>query len=202
MKRLIQVLTSSLCVFVLAGLVGCPFSTDPSETDPVPVPPKFLSRTSPKNLLENLKASYEERDIAEYDSLLARDFTFFLSPDDQHIEERFDRQQEIGVHENMFDGELVQDLRLTFDPVHESNIVLDEEKSTPDDTWYTTVITNVDLYLFGATPGHPDEPAQGYQMENGQEQFWFRKTGWTDAEGDSIWTIVEWEEIGVGGGGT
>ncbi|MCK4305499.1 MAG: hypothetical protein KAY24_14780 [Candidatus Eisenbacteria sp.] len=202
MKRLIQVLTSSLCVFVLAGLVGCPFSTDTRKTDPEPFKPTFLPRTSPKNLLENLKVAYDERDITEYDSLLAGDFTFILSPDDQNIAECFDRQQEIGVHENMFDGELVQTLRLTFDRVMESNIVFDEVKSTLEDPWYTTVIMNVDLFLFGVTPSHPDEPAQGYEMDNGQEQFWFRKNGWTDTEGDSIWTIVEWQEISVGGGGT
>jgi hypothetical protein len=182
-------------------LAGCPFSTEPEKKDGNGnIESKFKPRTSPENLLYNLRMAYDERDLSEYDSLLASDFTFFLSPDDIHIAERFNRFEEIEAHQNLFDADLVQQLRLTFDDVTSADVSLDPAKTSVQDSLWTTTLTNVDLYLFGKTPNeHPDEPPGAYQMDDGQEQFWFRRNSWKNPQtGDYIWTIVEWQELGTG----
>ncbi|MCK4305372.1 MAG: hypothetical protein KAY24_14130 [Candidatus Eisenbacteria sp.] len=177
------------------------YSTGVCASAEVPLPaPLFLPRTSPENLIANLRVAYDEWDLAEYDSLFAADFIFFLMPDDQHIAEHFDRELEIAIHGNLFDTEFVQTLILMFETVTGEDITLDEARSTPQDSLWTAVMTNVDLLVFGVTPGHPYEHPMGYEMEDGQEQFWFRKNAWTDpGSGEQVWTIVEWREIYTGG---
>lgn len=193
MKRLIRLIVLCLWLPVVAGLAGCPFMTDTGEKPDVPTPPKFEARTSPENLLSNLKTSYEERELAEYESLLATDFTFFYEDAQTHIPDSWSRQEEIDIHENMFDSDYVQTLRLDFDY---GAVILDTLKSTPQDSLWEMTITNVDLYLFGTSPGFPDEAPQKYEMEDGIQRFWFRKNPWKDpGANEYVWTIVEWQEV-------
>jgi hypothetical protein len=173
------------------GIVGCPFTPDPNP--PVPPTPTFLARTTPLNLLHNLKQAYKERNIAEYESLLALDFTFILSEEDRakpEMPDNWGRQPEITIHSNMFDSEMVQTLALDF--------------NVGDVTWdainamYTVMIDNVNLYLLGSTPGHPNE-VKPYTVSDSRSKFWFRKNPWTTgAAHDSIWTIVQWEDNPTG----
>ncbi len=153
----------------------------------------FRQRTSPQNLLYNLRKAYELRDVAEFDSLLDRDFVFFFSEEDQDLGERLERSQEIPIHEGMFGPDYIQDLTLSY---HVDDITLDEEKTTPEDSVWMATLSNVDLYLFGTTPQFPNEDPRVYEMENGRERFWLHRTSWTDAYmGEPIWTIVEWLEV-------
>ncbi|MFC1572800.1 PKD domain-containing protein [Candidatus Eisenbacteria bacterium] len=152
---------------------------------------RFYARTTPQNLLINLKLAYDERNVSEYDSLLPPDFKFILAPDDQHLGEEFDRQDEISLHTNMFEADMVQELELDFQL---GSLTLDEDRTTESDSLWTITITNVDLYLFGVTPQMPDTP-QGYEMQDGMERFWFRKSGWSYLDGNPIWKIAEWEEL-------
>ena len=185
-------------VLVMTGiLTGCPFSTDPGgggggggET------PVFSPRTSVTNLLENLKTAYSERVPAEYESLLALDFSFVFSDLDQADpdvpSEDLTREDEVRIHESMFDATLVQSLTLDF-TYDIGSLEVDEVFTTENDTIWTLYLTNVNLYLYGGTPQHPNEP-EGYELTNGVEQLWFRENGWTHSNGDPIWTIVRWKE--------
>jgi ketosteroid isomerase-like protein len=152
----------------------------------------FLQRTSPENLLRNLLKAYELRDVAEFDSLLDRDFVFFFSEEDQDIGERLERSEEIPIHDAMFGPDYIQNLTLSY---HVDGITLDEERTTPADSVWVATLSNVDLYLYGKTPQFPYEDPRAYEMENGAERFWFHRTSWTDPYmGEPIWTIVEWLE--------
>jgi hypothetical protein len=173
----------------MTGITGCPFSPDSGNGDPPPDPDPFLARTSPENLLANLKAAYEERAIAEYESLLAMDFTFLLSQEDAQqpgMPESWGRQDEIGIHTNMFDSDRVEDLTLSFDA---GSRVFD-----PTDGLWTITITNVRLRLYGETPGSEEGPKE-YKVDNGTSKFWFRENDWTEPEtSNKIWSIVKWED--------
>ena len=176
-------------LLVALAIVGCPFSPTKGDGDDHLIQ-TFLPRTSPQNLLHNLKQSYKERNIAEYESLLANPgFTFVLSQEDQDkpdMPDSWGRDPEILIHSRMFDAEMVQTLTLDF--------------IVGDVTWdatqgmYTVMITNVNLFLYGATPGHPTEVKE-YTVSDSRSKFWFKKNPWTTgAAHDSIWTIVQWED--------
>ncbi len=153
----------------------------------------FLQRTSPENLLRNLRKAYELRDVAEFDSLLDRDFVFFFSEEDQHIGERLVRSEETSIHETMLGPEYVQKLTLSY---LTGDVEVDEEESTPGDSIWVTTITNVNLYLFCTTPQFPSEAPRGFEMQDGRERLRFRRAGWTDPYmGEPIWTIVDWREM-------
>jgi hypothetical protein len=176
----------------LLAVVGCPFS--PDDAPPIIPEPKFLPRTSPENLLANLMTSYRERETAEYESLLALNFTFVLSPVDAGqpgMPSQWGRNTEIGVHQRMFDADLVQTLALDFAV---GARVFDET----DQLW-TITITNVDLSLYGMTPDFPT-PKQ-YRVLGGSSKFWFQQNDWTaPGTSDRIWSIVKWEDSPVEGG--
>lgn len=198
-----RLLALGLVLAMAGALTGCPFSTDPNDdnggggTDPV-----FQPRTSVTNLLENLKTAYSERVPAEYESLLARDYIFVFSDLDQNDpdvpSDDLTREDEVRIHESMFDATLVQNLTLDFS-YDIGSLEVDEVYTTENDTIWTLYLTNVDLYLYGGTPQHPNEP-EGYELQNGVEQLWFRKNSWTHSNGDPIWTIMRWKEHNFGGG--
>ena len=149
----------------------------------------FLPRTSPANLLYNLRQAYLDRDAAQYESLLARDFVFILSEEDQakpDMPHQWYAGTENAIHQRMFDTEMVQNLSVNFvvgDPIWDA----EEGK-------YSVVIQNVNLFLYGATPGHPTEPRE-YRVSDNRSKFWFRKNHWfAPGTRDSVWTVVKWED--------
>ncbi|MCK4415330.1 MAG: fibronectin type III domain-containing protein [Candidatus Eisenbacteria sp.] len=168
--------------------------TDPrgaSDSDSVEVyQSPFALRDSPENVLHNLKMAYAERAVAEYESLLAMDFTFLLSAEDAAepgMPESWGRQDEIGIHTNMFDYDRVQTLTLGFDS---GDRVFD-----PTDGLWTITITNVRLRLYGETPGNEGEGPVEYKVDNGTSKFWFRENDWTEPGTESdVWTIVKWKD--------
>jgi hypothetical protein len=180
---------AAVAIGALAALAAC--DHDIVIIDGVmPPPPTFLPRTSPQNLLHNLKLAYKHRDIAEYESLLANpDFTFVLSPEDQqkpYLPDDWGRDPEILIHSRMFDAEMVQQLTLDFVV---GDVVWDATQGM-----YTVMISNVYLYLYGSTPGHPTEVKE-YRVSDSRSKLWFRKNPWTTgASHDSVWTIVRWED--------
>ncbi len=193
MKAFSRILLLGLSIWMVVSLAGCPFSTKTEPPGDDHVDPVFKPRTSPQNLMKNLMAAYELRDVTEFDSLLDQAFTFFFSEQDQDISEPYNRDVEIAIHGVMFDSDWVQDLTLSFDM---GPLTLDEERTTVDDSLYVMTLTNVDLYLYGKTPLFPLEDARGYEMENGQERFWFHKLDYTHpVTKEPIWTIVEWLEL-------
>jgi hypothetical protein len=187
-------IVAAACLGLLAAFVGC---GDKETAPPHQEESPFLPRTSPTNVLYNLKTAYAERNIAEYESLLAEpDFTFVLSEEDQakpDMPDNWGRDPEIRIHGRLFDAEMVQQLTLNFnvgDPVWDATQGM-----------YTVVISHVNLYLYGATPGHPTEVKE-YRVSDGRSKFWFRKNPWTTgAAHDSVWTIVMWEDNPTGSRG-
>jgi hypothetical protein len=178
-------------VLLAAALAGCgDKETRPTAFDP----PAFLPRTSPANLLHNLLKAYETRNLAEYESLLAKDFTFVLSEEDQQkpgVPDSWGRAPEIQIHTNLFDASLVRTLTLAFEPA--------DSVRDPADGTYTALIGNVHIYLVGARPAHPTDVME-FMMTNGWSRFWFRKNGWSPpGTQDSIWTIVKWEDEPLSG---
>ena len=186
MKTTLRYAARWVGLLALLGVVGCPFSPDKGKPDPVE--PKFLERTSPENLLANLKTAYREREAAEYESLLAKDFTFVLTPEDAGqpgMPSQWGANTEIGIHQQMFDADLVTYLSLDF-------VVGDRVFDDTDQLW-TITITDVDLSLRGMTPDHPTP--KSYSVENGTSKFWFRQNDWTvPSTSDRIWSIVKWED--------
>ena len=83
MTRAFRVSARVIAALAVLGLSGCPFTPDQDDDNHKPPPVQFRPRTSPENLLENLKAAYQERNVDEYDSLLADDFDFIFCPYDQ-----------------------------------------------------------------------------------------------------------------------
>jgi len=193
MKCLLRTAARGLGLLATLTLVGCPFSPSQDDGGPPP-PPPFLLRTTSQNLLYNLKQAYKLRNAAEYESLLARDFTFVLSAEDAakpDMPDQWGRDPEIQIHQRMFDADMVQQLTLEF--------VVEDLVWDPTDNMYTTIISNVNLYLYGSTPSHPNDPKE-YRVANSRAKFWFRKNGWTaPGNPDSIWTVVKWEDNPVGG---
>jgi len=188
-----------LCITILGltGIVGCPFSPDDAG-DPPPPPPVFKPNTAPESLLYNLKMAYTKRDVAEYESLLANNFTFLLSEEDQSqpdLPDQWGRDDEIQIHRNMFDSEIVQQLTLTFE-------MMDQEWEPTENMW-SILIYNVNLNLYGIIPGDEDPNPQSLKVENSSSRFWFAETGpatgnttgW-NAPGTSnrIWKIVKWQD--------
>jgi len=167
-------------------------------------PPTYLSRGAPENLLENLKTAYDERDAPALWGQLADDYEFVFSDldrmDPDVPSDPFDRATEVGVHEQMFDEDLVPTLNLEFE-FDLAALAVDPDLSSPADTLWTLLVTNVDLQLYGATPQHPDEP-RAFELEDGVAQFWFRRSDQVDPfSGEVAWEIVRCKEHNFGGGG-
>ena len=182
-------------VILIAGLgwgCGNEWTLPPDE---IPGSP-FLPRSSPENLLANLKAAYADRNLAEYESLLARNdpaFIALLCPRDGGMpgwpDERYcwGSQTEIDIHELMFDTTFVKTLTLDY--------------TIGERQWHGTIhmwsipVADVNLRLCGIIPGREGEGVQELKVEGATSQFWFRKEPWTvPGARDSVWTIVRWED--------
>lgn len=191
MNRPMRILTlAALAATGVTLLSGCPFSTDPKPPDKPPS--VYEPRTSPANLLKNLRTAYLLREAAQYESLLAKDFEFYFSEEDQHIAEKYTRDDEIGVHRRMFSSDEVQQLTLSFNASALTEDVNKPDPKYPDRNLWTITLTNVDLLLRRTELGAP----KTYELQEGIEQYWFRQESWIDPDsGQKIWTIVQWKEL-------
>ncbi len=162
----------------------------------------LLPQHSVAETLEKLRYAYAYRDVVLIDSLLAPDFVFEFSDLDQanpYIpSDDISRSEEIGIHEAWFSPAFCQSLVLGFD-YDMGTLEIDEVYSTPDDTLWTIRITNTDLFFYGSTPLHPDEP-EGYDVLNGVSVFWFRREWDQGPHGEPTYSIVRWKELYFGGG--
>ena len=194
MKSRSRVLIAILGLAALALSCSDDKSTNSNggEQDP------YLPRTSPENLLENLMLAYKHRDVAMLDSLLDRDFTFFFSEEDQDIGDRLDREDEIPIHEEMFDPDRVEELILSYEI---GEITLDEERTTVQDSIYVATVESVYLFVLCPPPWDLHGDLLEFELEHGRERFWFRKVSWVDpGSRKPIWKIIEWRELSGGTG--
>ncbi len=177
-----------LAAAALCLVAGCDNSTEPKRKD---TGPAYLARTSPQNLLVNLKLACVNRDLAPYDSLLAAGFEFYFSAEDTSIAEKLNRSEEIAVHRNLCSSTKVESIALSFTL---GDLTLDTDQpdpAHPGQFLWTLTATNVDLRLQVTEDG----ATKTYEMQDGVEQFWFREESWTDAHGNAIWAIVKWKEL-------
>ncbi len=177
-----------LGVGMLALAAGCgDDAAKPAVIDDDP----YEARTSPQNLIANLKVAYLERELAPYDSLLATDFEFLFSEEDQQIAEKLTRLEEMTVHQNMFSSDAVQTITLAL-TIGELTLDADEpDPANPGQFLWTLTVTNADLMLLVLRDGLTTT----FEMQDGIEQFWFRQVPWTDSHGNPIWKIVKWREL-------
>jgi hypothetical protein len=176
---------ATLCC--LAVLAGC----GDKETSPLTVdPPVFLPRTSPLNLLHNLAMAYERRNLAQYDSLLAEDFSFVAAAEDRRwwpdLPQTWGHDSEVLIHARMFDAQATRTLTLRFVT---GDLGWDAVEQMPADS-----IHGVSLYLFGLLPDYPNDLKE-CRFHFGRGKFWFRRNGWLwPGTRDSVWTIVRWQD--------
>lgn len=198
MTRAFRACARVIAALAVLGLAGCPFTPDQDDGNGHEPPPvQFLARTSPENLLKNLMAAYQERNVVEYESLLAEDFDFIFCAYDQaqpNIPDSWGRVEEIEAHEGIFDGEFVQSLSLQFEY---SQPVFDEEHFDGVDSLWVVDVTALRLELFGTPRSTPDEPAQTFKVQDGQVTMRFRKDAGNFFEGKQVWKIAEMEETTV-----
>jgi hypothetical protein len=154
----------------------------------LPIPSPFLSRTSPENLLENLRLAYEHKDFEEYVLLFSEDFTFVFRPEDAgndslDIPASWGLEQERQAHWNMFRAPDVEDIKLEWSV---------GPRLPPDFDNADTKIIVQDIFL------EVDQRLETgdilHIQARGDSWFHFRKSDVTTAEGDTIWEIVWWED--------
>ncbi len=178
---------------ILAALLLCLAAGCSSDDGPGPVPhdDPYEARTSPQNLIANLKTAYLLREVVPYDSLLATDFEFLFSEEDQMIGEKLTRTEEMTVHQNMFSSDAVQSITLSFTNGELTQDTGEPDPANPGQFLWTLIMTNADLMLRVLWDGQTTT----YEMQDGIEQFWFRQVPWTDSHGNPIWKIVKWREL-------
>ncbi|MCK4413285.1 MAG: hypothetical protein KAY32_07065 [Candidatus Eisenbacteria sp.] len=182
-----------LLACVLALLCGgCSDSTSPrGDTGPGPEAPDL---SSPANVMAALDYAYETREIAIVDSILSDDFVFVFSAEDQArpwFPDSLTRAQEVSAHDALFDVDSVQTLTLDFDV---GEAAIDTTRSSPGDTLWTILATNVHIRLYGTVPGCGYEGPLEYKVDGGIGLFWLRETSPDRDTGTPTWEIVRWED--------
>jgi hypothetical protein len=166
------------------------------DDDPIKPKPPF---TGPRdNVLSNLQASWNDRNLSRYDQLLDADFIFYFSESDVTtgvvVSEYWSRAAEMSAATNIFDPNYSSPVQ---EPVQDIDLSLgypegDEEwtQVTPEDpvkypgeTWYQKIVTyNLTVQL----------PANfQFVGRNKQAQFTVRAA---TEDASQIWQIVEWRD--------
>jgi hypothetical protein len=183
--------------FVTLAINSC--ILDAKQDRQVIKPPKgeFLPLDTRDNVLNNLQAAYNQRNISQYDKLLDANFTFFFSPTDvQNGTVQFsqwDRAGEINATTNMFNPSFSPsqgapissiDLALSYPkgdnawtPVQPLDAV-----TYPNETWYEKTVT----YSMTIVAG----PNQ-FISNNIDASFVVRQA---EVNGETIWRIIAWRD--------
>lgn len=95
---------------------GC----DDESTAPPP-PPLYVEHSSPANVLTNLRRSYEQRYLDEYDKLFSQDFIFVFNPADARdpddpTPQQWGRREEMTATSKLFQSDRVEVVVLSWDP--------------------------------------------------------------------------------------
>lgn len=179
-------------IFVLLApllLWGCPFSTErDGDGGTVEPPEEYKARTSPENLLHNLRVAYKQKDYEKYVELFAEDFTFVFNPldaqnDSLDIPDSWGLEQEKEAHRKLFSAPDIEDIILEWRP--DPQLPPDFENA---DT--KIIVRNITLEVTQRLPS--GEPL--FLQVAGDAWFHFRKGDETTAEGDTIWEVVWWED--------
>ena len=169
------------------GLSGC---SNRGCTCPDEVEDLYKLRTSPENVLYNLKTAYVDMNLDECIDCLAEEFEFHLNPDDIGMDPglpvSWGKQDEEDIHENMFaEDSDVDQILLTLTNVHRTVIPGPEPGDPP--TWEYK--ESIDLRV-AVTTGDIT------YLATADQEFTLRidplEVG---PEGETLWEIVEWHDI-------
>ena len=186
----------SVLIFSVAILPGCSKkSTKPEKTeDP------YAPQTSPENVVQNLTVAYELRDVDGYAELLAEDFQFVFSQEDQQqpgCPAGLEYGDELEIHTNLFSEALVDSVSISFAI---GELQFDESASSPGDSIWLLPVMDMTVYLKGRLPGRPDMTPQRWQMNNGSARFWLRQSvNGVNSTDPVAWEIVKCEETTISG---
>jgi hypothetical protein len=191
----------SLLVLVMAGamagFLGCGDDTTEPEVDVT----SYLAPTSEKNVLENLKRSWERKDIAAYVACLADDYQFYFDEDTRigHglpvFWTRLD--DSLGVA-RLFACPYVRSITVRFTGMGEPQAVTQAGRTN----WTKIDVTN--SFVEVIVNPNPEQPeGMTYRVQSSLQHFYFRK-GRTAADTlassptSSRYYIVEWDDLGHG----
>lgn len=184
-----QRLAVSILLAVLAlTLSGCwnPFAPDPGDPKPIE-PADYRERTSPENVLHNIRTAYIWKNASEYLDCLSEDFIFYPTDDDVQnpqleIPPEWYKPNERDMHQNMFaSGTNVEDISLTMTEYTSDHI--EGLPGPEDDIYIFTEDVDLRVYVLGGTEFHANAPSQ----------YWFRVD--TDQQGENgelWWEIYLW----------
>jgi len=188
-------------VFIILLSLGCGKNSTSQKIDPPPAP--FVTRTSPQNLLMNLKEIYNTKTFDQFTDLFDDQFEFHFSDADVasgEVPETLSKVAEVSIHEVMVGGDWIDSLELEYSI---GPMTLDETMTTvAGDSVWTITITSITLELKGRLPGWPEMTPMTWRMDNGECRFWFQKHGPGGEQeidpysGEHIWTIYRWQEMG------
>ena len=152
----------------------------------------YRVRTSPENVLHNIRTAYEYKNAFEYLDCLSEDFTFYPHEDDvndpeANIPPEWYKADETLMHNNMFDDNSnVDSITLTLtdrNVVHEVG-----DPQDPSDDVYI-YIENVDLRV---------NQSGGLTLAaTTPSEFRFRiDIDQTGPNGETLWEIFKWYDLG------
>jgi hypothetical protein len=177
-------LAVSMLLAVLAlTTAGCwnPFAPDPGKPKPIQ-PAEFRDRTSPENVLHNLRTAYVWKNADEYLDCLSEDFIFYPTDEDVQnpdleIPPEWYKPNERSMHENMFaQGSNVESISLTLTEMSTDYIEGIPDDPT-DDIYIYTESVDLRVNLYGGLT----------YLANAPSQYWFRVDQDQQGENGEIW---------------
>ncbi len=138
-------------------------------------------------MLHNLEASYNQRNLAEYDKLIDENFTFFFSAEDfssGRTPETWDRSTDVPATQRLLTDGLTIDLDLQIDTLEWTPVTPD---SFPKETWFMTTTNYTFTMRFSA------DPATTF-ITSGQPQAQFTVRE-VDVDGQKRWRLVKWSDL-------
>jgi len=190
-----------LLAAMVLSLAACGDETDHicHEANP-PIECVLKAPTSEANLLDNLQAAYEYRDVAAYSDLLADDFRFYFDPDTRssnNLPEFWNSDTDSTQTGRLFTSTKVSEIRvnLTFN-----------RTAVPDSRPGWSYIIVQDTFLeVDQIPDQSEPEGITFRVDGQIQKFYFRKgkspadTLATSATAQRYY-IVEWRDFGFGTG--
>ena len=181
-------ISAVLLVAAVLAAAGCSSSTSPEDSDA----PLYPARTSPDSVLVKLRLAHERRDVAAYLDCLAEDFVFYLSiadcAQDSTLPDFWDRAHERDVAEAMFDAAGIVDS--IFIDLTTLSAVLNpgpDPQDPADDLWEHQEDVDLEVVTDDGSSYFSTDPVE----------FDFQRDLTTQADGDSLWEIIEWRDLGA-----
>ena len=181
-------ISAVLLVAAVLAAAGCSSTASPEDTDARLYP----ARSSPDSVLAKLRLAHERRDVAAYVDCLAEDFIFYLSiadcAQDTTLPESWDRDQERDVAEAMFDAAGIVDS--IFLDLTTLSAVLNpgaDPQDPTDDVWEHQEDVDLEIVTDDGSSYFSTDPIE----------FDFRRDLTARADGDSLWEIIEWRDLGA-----